>query len=401
MPHTSSQASHTDMREQKIVTMSKLSDNPNNIAHPIHASRADRPVSFHLSDFPVPTGKEEEWRFTPLDRLSDFFASAVSGQEPTVQAERMILEKTTCADPRLGKLSPPDDFLGAFAWEYAQSAYIASLPAHTTLDHEARIMLRGTDSEQVSALQLLLDIGQGSQGTIILSHTGQARLAEGVEVNVADGADIVLVSIQDWDDSSAHAVNFRMRVGRDAHVKHIVVSLGGSVVRVSTSLDYAAPGGEAELLGAYFAHEHQHLEHRLFVDHNQPHTRSHAVYKGALQGESAHSVWVGDVLIRPVAEGINTYELNRNLVLTPGAQADSVPNLEIETGNIEGAGHASATGRFDDDQLFYLRSRGIPEKEARRLVVIGFFAELINHIGVPEVQEKLMNHIDKELGTQV
>ena len=108
-----------------------------------------------------------------------------------------------------------------------------------------------------------------------------------------------------------------------------------------------------------------------------PHCRSRVTYKGALQGEGAHTVWVGDVLIRAAAEGTDTYELNRNLVLTDGARADSVPNLEIETGEIVGAGHASATGRFDDEQLFYLQARGIPDDEARRLVVRGFFAEVI------------------------
>ena len=112
--------------------------------------------------------------------------------------------------------------------------------------------------------------------------------------------------------------------------------------------------------------------------------RSRVTYKGALQGEGAHTVWVGDVLIRADAEGTDTYELNRNLVLTDGARADSVPNLEIETGEIAGAGHASATGRFDDEQLFYLQARGIPEDEARRLVVRGFFAELVQQIGVPD-----------------
>ena len=116
-----------------------------------------------------------------------------------------------------------------------------------------------------------------------------------------------------------------------------------------------------------------------------------------LQGESARTVWVGDVLIRKEAEGIETYELNRNLVLTDGARADSVPNLEIETGEIAGAGHASSTGRFDDEQLFYLMSRGITEDEARRLVVRGFFADVVAKIGVPEVVDTVMAAIDEEL----
>jgi Fe-S cluster assembly protein SufD len=151
------------------------------------------------------------------------------------------------------------------------------------------------------------------------------------------------------------------------------------------------------MLGLYFADADQHLEHRLFVDHAVPHCKSNVVYKGALQGEDAHTVWIGDVLIRAAAEGTETFELNRNLVLTDGARADSVPNLEIETGEIVGAGHASATGRFDDEQLFYLQSRGIPEDEARRLVVRGFFADVINKIGIPEVRDRLLAQVEQEL----
>ena len=168
-------------------------------------------------------------------------------------------------------------------------------------------------------------------------------------------------------------------------------------MRLSPTARFAAPGGDVELLGLYFADAGQHQEHRLFVDHAQPHCKSHVTYKGALQGEGAHSVWIGDVLIRSAAEGTDTYELNRNLLLTDGARADSVPNLEIETGEIEGAGHASATGRFDDEHLFYLMARGIPETEARKLVVRGFFAEVINKIPAEALRERLGAAIEARL----
>jgi Fe-S cluster assembly protein SufD len=221
------------------------------------------------------------------------------------------------------------------------------------------------------------------------------------EIRVGDGADLTVVSLQQWDDGAVHLAQHEALVGRDARFKHVAVSLGGSVVRLSTTVRYAGPGGDATLLGVYFADAGQHLEHRSFVDHGPAHCRSNVAYKGALQGDSARTVWVGDVLIRATAEGTDTYELNRNLVLTDGARADSVPNLEIETGEIIGAGHASATGRFDDEQLFYLQARGIPEAEARRLVVRGFFADLIAQIGVPEVVERLMAAIEAELSTSM
>ena len=124
------------------------------------------------------------------------------------------------------------------------------------------------------------------------------------------------------------------------------------------------------------------------------------IYKGALSGEGAHSVWIGDVLVRREAVGIETYELNRNLLLTDGPRADSVPNLELETGDVVGAGHASATGRFDDEQLFYLQSRGIPEPIARQLVVRGFFVDVLNKIDDAELSSSLMRRIESKLGIE-
>ena len=175
------------------------------------------------------------------------------------------------------------------------------------------------------------------------------------------------------------------------------MSLGGGVVRLAPSVDYAGPGGDAQLLGLYFADAGQHLEHRLFVDHSQPRCRSRVEYKGALQGPTARSVWIGDVLIRPQAVETDTYERNRNLLLTEGARADSVPNLEILTGEVVGAGHASTTGRLEDQHLFYLMARGIPEPEARRLVIRGFFGELIAKIEVAALRDRITAAIEAEL----
>ncbi|MBM7825335.1 Fe-S cluster assembly protein SufD [Arcanobacterium pluranimalium] len=362
------------------------------------SSRADRPLSYEVEDFTVPQGNEEEWRFTPIERIEDFFAPSVSGTAPSVQfTGEASYEQVDRTDARLGKVQAPEDRTGALAWNAFELAHVVTLEADRQYAGESVLTVSGENCDQVSGAHLLINAERFSEGTVVINHVGSARLTEGVEVSVGAGAHLTLVSIQDWDDDAAHALSNRIRIDRDGTLRHIVVTLGGDIVRVTTAVEYAAPGGSVDLLGAYFVDEKQHLEHRLFVDHNQPNCRSNVTYKGALQGDGAHSVWVGDVLIRPEAEGTDTYELNRNLVLTDGARADSVPNLEIETGEIEGAGHASATGRFDDEQLFYLKSRGIPEDEARRLVVRGFFAELINKIGVESVQNKLMNAIEDEL----
>jgi Fe-S cluster assembly protein SufD len=211
------------------------------------------------------------------------------------------------------------------------------------------------------------------------------------------GSNLTFVTLQEFDADAVYAARHHAIVDKDATFKSITVTIGGSLVRILPTVEFKAPGGDVDLQGVYFASAGQHLEHRLHVDHLVPNAKSRVNYKGVLAGDSARTVWFGDVFIRAAAEGTDTYELNRNLLLTDGARADSVPNLEIETGEIVGAGHASTTGRFDDEQLFYLMSRGINIDDARRLVVRGFFNEIIGQINNEEIEERLMNHIDGEL----
>ncbi|UNX56046.1 Fe-S cluster assembly protein SufD [Georgenia sp. TF02-10] len=369
--------------------------------HP-ESSRGDRRSSFALADFPVPTGREEDWRFSPVDRFQRIFASGLTGAGPTVTVQKddaVRVERVGRDDPRLGVAGAPGDRAAAAAWESFGEATVVTVPRGHAGGRHTYLAVHGDEATAAApaAQHLLVVAEELSESLVVLDHSGTAEVAQTVEVDVRDGAHLTLVSVQDWAAGTVHLAAHRVRLGRDAHLKHIVVTLGGDAVRVTTDAAFTAPGADVELLGLYFTDAGQHQEHRLFVDHAVESCRSRATYKGALQGTDAHAVWVGDVLIRKEAEGTDTYELNRNLVLTEGARADSVPNLEIETGEIEGAGHASATGRFDDEQLFYLRSRGIPEADARRLVVRGFFAELIAQIGVPLVQDRLMAAIEEEL----
>ncbi len=362
------------------------------------SSLADRGRSFDLGEHPIPQGTEEIWRFTPVERMEDFFVDKTTGVAPdvTVDGEAQF-ETVSRDDERLGQTVAPEDRVAALAWNSVEQAHVLTIPKEVELDREVTVNITGDGSTDVASMHLLIKAELHSKATVVLNHTGSARLAQGVEVQVGDGANLTVVSIQDWDDDAVHVASHRMRVGRDASLKHIVVSLGGDLVRVTSSSDFSGEGGDLNMLGAYYVDEGQHIENRLLMEHNVPKCSSTSTYKGALQGDDAHSVWVGDVVIRKEAEGTDTYEENRNLILTDGSRADSVPNLEIETGEIEGAGHASATAYFDENQLFYLRSRGIPEDQARRLVVRGFFAELINQIGVDSVQNKLMESIEAEL----
>ncbi len=363
-------------------------------------SRAERRISFEVADFGMPTGREEEWRFTPVDRLRALFADTPTEEDAATYAvsapDPVVVGVLAPGQAPRGTALVPADRAAVVASANTPEGLFVTVPAEAELTEPVRIVVTGTSGRRSNAHHVI-EAKHHSKAVVVLDHEGSGDHAGNVEVVVGDSADLTVVSIQRWADDAHHLGQHDALVGRDAAYRHIVVSLGGGVVRINTNVRYGGPGGSATLLGVYFADAGQHLEHRSFVDHNAPHCRSRVTYKGALQGDGAHTVWVGDVLIRAEAEGTETYELNRNLVLTDGARADSVPNLEIETGEIVGAGHASATGRFDDEQLFYLQARGIPEDEARRLVVRGFLIDIINQIPVADLRERLSDDIEAEL----
>jgi Fe-S cluster assembly protein SufD len=376
----------------------------------LHALRSADP-----DDFAVPTGREEEWRFTPLRRLRGLHADAGLGTSgvrveidapPEINVDEIQIDYSERIKPAAGANGfLPDDRVSARAYAASGTARVLTVPKEAVASRPAVVRVTGTglDPEgEATAGHLVIDVEPFARAVVVLDQRGSATYADNVELNVADGGDLVFVSVAEWDDDAVQVSHHQATLGRDARLKHFQITLGGSVVRVSPSVRYAGPGGDAELYGICFATAPastggQHMEHRLFVDHDTPNCRSRVVYKGALSGDDAHTVWVGDVLIRPEATGTDSYEYNRNLVLTDGARADSVPNLEILTGEVAGAGHASANGRLDDEHLFYLRARGIPFEEARRLVIRGFFGELIAKIGVPEVEQRVAERIEAEL----
>jgi Fe-S cluster assembly protein SufD len=363
------------------------------------ASRAEQFASFDVGAFEVPGGREEIWRFTPMKRLRGLHdGTAVAAGELAVEVGGPDVRVETVGrdDSRLGQAGTPADRIAAQAYSAFSQATVITVPRDTQAA-VTTVTITGPGEGQVAYGHLQIHAEQFAEAVVVLDHRGSGTVADNVELVVGDGARLTVVSVHDWADDAVQVSAHHARLGRDATLRHHLIALGGDLVRVSPTVAFAGPGGDAELNGLYFADAGQHIELRTFADHAQPNCKSNVVYKGALQGAEARSVWIGDVLIRAAAEGTETFELNRNLVLTEGARADSVPNLEIETGEIAGAGHASATGRFDDEQLFYLQARGIPEGVARRLVVRGFFHELLMKINVPEIRERLEAAIEAEL----
>ena len=373
-----------------------LSEHSHGAGVPIQ-TRYERLRSTNVADFPPVSPREEQWRYLSADRLAGLDADTLAefiGDLAVTHTDGVTTAWVGEENAAFGGAGIPEERPSAAAWGSAKQAYLVTVPGNQK--SEVQIAL-SSESADPSAIHIIIEAKPFSEATVILDHKGHAVLGENVEIIVGDEAQLTVISIQDWDDKSVHASTQMARLGRNSRLKHLVVSLGGKVVRVASSTEFTQPGGDTEMLGMYFADAGQYLENRLYVDHAVPNCKSRVTYKGALQGDKAHTVWVGDVLIRMAAEGTDTYELNRNLLLTDGARADSVPNLEIETGKIEGAGHASASGRFDDEQLFYLQARGITEIEARRLVVRGFLNEIIQQIDNEEIRERLSNSIEEEL----
>jgi Fe-S cluster assembly protein SufD len=362
------------------------------------ASRGERLTSYDPADFAALTGREEDWRFTPLKRLARLHEGAAADGTDKIELhlpEGATAEVVGSDDPRARKALAPIDLAAAHAFAAAEQVSVITVAKEAVLAEPLRVDVHGEGGTAYA--HLVFDVKPFAQAVIVINHTGSGARSANIDLIVGDSAKVTFVSVQDWDGDAVHLSQQNTLVGRDATVKSVNVTFGGDLVRITPNVRYAAPGGDADPA-------------RPVLRRRRPAPRAPPVrgprgaelplardVQGRAAGRDAHTVWVGDVLIRAAAEGTDTYELNRNLLLTDGARADSVPNLEIETGEIVGAGHASATGRFDDEQLFYLQARGIPEAEARRLVVRGFFADVVHKIGVPELEEQLMAKVEQEL----
>lgn len=379
-------------------------DDPYAVPAAMPSSADTSPRSFDVADFAAPTRRQDDWRFTPIDRIPEFFEPFAPSGETRISVgyidgsplddDDVDVREVAIGEAPCGAVGKPSGRAAAVEWNSARSAWVVELkrdPAHPVL---VRVHGEGLD---LDALHLVIVARDQVHGDVVVEHDGDARLAEGVEIAVGRDAHVGTTFIQEWSPVSKHVANHRIRLGAESSLRHSVVTLGGAFVRIRMDQDFGGEHGDLNMLGIYFVDPGEHIEHRTMVVHNHPECRSRVVYKGALSGRGAHSTWVGNALIEPTAPGTDSYELNRNLVLTPGAVADSEPNLEIENGNIVGAGHASSVGRFDDEELFYLCSRGIPERQARKLVVRGFFGELVEEIGIDELASHLMGAIDRRL----
>lgn len=376
-------------------------------------TKGDRFQSTNPEEFPVPYGRDEDWRFTPLRRLrglqNNTAAPAVRSQvsvegldQPGVTYTELPMD-----DERVGRAGLPIDRPAAEAWVKCPVADHVHVDKDTVLTGPVTVTVRGSGDEVTSYGATVIELDRFAEAVVVIRYEGDGVHSDNLEFVLGEGSKLTTVIWEDWNRTAVHLSNSHILVGRNATIRHTTAVFGGDVVRSLPHVRYSGPGGDAEMLGVYFADAGQYFEQRLLVDHSQPNCRSNVLYKGALQGvegrhgTEARTVWIGDCLIRPEATGTDTYETNKNLVLTGGARADAIPNLEIQTGEIVGAGHAATVGRFDDEHMFYLMSRGIPDHEARRLIIRGFFSDVIRRVPVEEVRDSLEDVVERELANTV
>lgn len=371
------------------------------------ATKGDAFASFNVEDFAIPAGRDEDWRFISLRNLRGLhngeFATATEQNIEVTEAAGVSVEKLAKDDSRIGRTGAPTDRVAAQAWTSMNEATYIKVAKNEVIDEPITVTITGQGDDVTSFGATTVEVETGAQATVVLQYVGSGTHADNVEFIVGDNAGLTVVVDANWNNDAVHLGAQRIQLGRDARIHHSVITFGGKIVRITPRVNYTAPGGDAELIGLYFADAGQYIENRLLVDHSVANCRSNVFYKGALQGDEdnlrneARTCWVGDVLIRSQANNTDTYETNRNLVLTEGARADAIPNLEIETGEIAGAGHAATVGRFDDEHMFYLQSRGIPEDVAKRMIIRGFFSEIINRVPVESLREELENRVSEEL----
>ena len=354
--------------------------------------------SLDFLDFLEPSNREEEWKFTPLERVNGLLEPVDTAVGIGWGSSSPYVTEVAIDDARLHASWTPTDRAGAVARGAATRAILIDIPKETVVDGSVIVDLKALGDVNYAHIEVV--VGDFSSATVVIRHDVAADVLGNLVVQAGAESDVKVLSVMDGEGTGRQMWQWHTIVGRNATSFGLSIALGGEVVRMVPSVEYSAPGGSAVMLGAFLADGSQYQEHRLFVDHAQPNCSSYVAYKGALAGGTAHTVWVGDVLVRRAATGIETYEVNRNLLLADGPRADSVPNLELETGDIVAAGHASATGRFDDEQLFYLQSRGIPERVARQLVVRGFFADVLSKISDAGLRSEILGRIEQRLGME-
>jgi Fe-S cluster assembly protein SufD len=303
-----------------------------------------------------------------------------------------------------GKVVRPEE--GKFAAMAAALAYTGVfiyIPRGVTIDDPLHSVLWGPGKGLAYFSHILVYMEEGSSLTYLHEASspsekeGQTLHAGLVEIHVGDEANLRFVELQSWGE---HVWNFsheRVQVGRDANLDWIFGALGSHLTKNFSELNLAGEGATGRMSGFYFTDGVQHLDHDTQQNHLAPHTTSDMLFKGALKDRS-RSVWQGMIYVAPGAQKTDGYQANRNLVLSPHAHADSIPGLEILADDVR-CTHGATVGKVDAEQVFYLRSRGIPYHEAEQLIVEGFFDPIMQRIAFEGVRDRFQQSILEKMSS--
>jgi Fe-S cluster assembly protein SufD len=384
---------------------------------------------------PIPSQETEEWRYTDLSDLELSFRPHAPGHGrgvPSVEGERAGIQlqhnssvamTTSNQDleqrgvifcdldeaaakheelvaPHLHRLVRTDRTkFSALHGAFRTGGTFLYVPPGATVELPLQTLTYLDEENGAVFPHTLIVAGDDSEVTFIDRFAGP-DLGRGLSVAVAEivvgrAARVRYTSIQEWGDGVTHLGVQRAEVNRDAEFRSLAIGFGASLARAEAEALLAEPGASSEMLGVYFADGTQHFDHRSEQDHAATNCTSDLLYKGALRDHS-RGVYSGWVHVRPGAQKTNAMQTNRNIILSESAFARSIPNLEIEADDVR-CGHAASVGPVEEEQLFYLMSRGIPRVEAERLIVFGFFNEVLDRITLDEVRQSAATAIEAEL----
>jgi Fe-S cluster assembly protein SufD len=371
---------------------------------------------------PLPTTKDEPWRFTDLRgfdpdayaakgegaRLERMLDIAVSGlatvTESGIEVERapegVTFERLDENHPRLHELVGWDEKFAAHNAAMWQSGLLVVVPRGVVLEEPLYVKLTNAVDDGSLFWRLLVIAEEGARFSLIEEYASATPDVRGysnavVELFVEQGAKLEYVSLQSLSRETWHFATHHARVERDAELDWVAGGFGSKKGKIRIQNDLAGPGATSRVTGAYFADATQHLDYDTFQEHIAPNTTSDFAFKGALR-DSARTVWRGMIRVEKDAQKTNAYQENRNLLLSKDAHADSIPGLEILANDVR-CTHGATLGRIDRDELFYCMARGLSRAEAERLIVRGFFQDVLDRIELEPVREALGNALDARI----
>lgn len=292
-------------------------------------------------------------------------------------------------------LSTADNRIVAWHLALLNDVAVVHLPAGVILREPLFVDVSVSGDEKVCAPHLVVIAERGSQATVVRtvrgrSDEGEMLVLDGADLVVEENARLTIVAAQFLNDESVYFNNDTATIARDGYLKRTEAALGSDFVKSRLTCDVIGPGADAAINGLYFAMDEQHMDIRTVQHHAAPRTTSRSYYRGAVRDEG-HAIYQGLIQVEGSAPGTDAYLTNKNLILAEAARADSIPSLNIQTDDVR-CSHGSTTGRLDPGEIFYLQSRGFPQDEARKMLIQGYFEDLIEDL--PEtVSEEIRGRI--------